>query len=82
MLILFKDILIMQATYTHISTITLLKANCKDIKFCMLTDIRYQKILTSKVSEIYNTLSMSRCCGKVKKICPDLELNPKIITQI
>lgn len=66
MLILSKDILIIQATYTYISAITLLKANCKDIKFCMLTDIRYQKLLTSKVSEIYNTLSMSRGCGKEK----------------
>jgi hypothetical protein len=63
MLILSKNILIIQA---YISTITLLKANCKDIKFCMLTDIRYQKLLTSMVSEICNTLSMSRCCGKEK----------------
>jgi hypothetical protein len=66
MFILSKSILIIQATYTYISTITLLKANCKDIKFCMLTDIRYQKLTTSKVSEIYNTLSMFRCCGKEK----------------
>ena len=47
MLILSKDILIIQATYTYIWTITLLKANCKDIKFCMLTDITYQKLSTS-----------------------------------
>ena len=66
MLILSKDILIIEAPYTYISAITLLKANCKDIKFCMLNDIRYQKLTISKVSEIYNTLSMSRCCGKEK----------------
>jgi hypothetical protein len=82
MLILSKDILIIQATYTYISAITLLQANCKEIKFCMLTDIRYHKLLTSKISEIYNILSMSRCCGKEKNICPDLESNPKTITQI
>ena len=66
MLILSKDILIIQATYTYISAITFLKVNCKDINFCMLTYIRYRKLLTSKVSEIYNILSMSRCCGKEK----------------
>jgi hypothetical protein len=82
MLILLKDMLIIQATYTYISAVTLLKANCKDIKFCMLTYIRYRKLLTSKSSEIYNTLSMSRCCGKGKNICPDLESNPNTIVQI
>jgi len=66
MLILPKDILIIQATYTYISVITLLKANCKDIKFFMLTYIRYRKLFTSKVLEIYNILSMSRCCRKEK----------------